>query len=298
MEGRRYYRRIGTEDFPVSSMISVAGRSMMRYCHWHSEPEFIYIIQGSVQIRLGTDVVTAQAGDFHIVPPYEIHGNESFSADAVARRVVFDPLAIAMTPTHFFQKSFVTPLAENRLKMPRSILPGHPAYEVIKENMLKLEECKTYDPDYQVNRFGILMTICTSLFPYCQVDTSQSGMQDPGNQAVLLTMRYINSHYNKKLDLQTLADNVHLHPNYLCALFKTHTGETVFQHITRIRIESAAYYLREDDIPMNKVAELSGFSTESLFYHKFREIMGMTPRAYKKKYRQEQAEDMQHNKER
>ena len=264
---------------------------MQRYCHWHPEPEFIYIVQGSLQKRLGKETVTLKAGDFYIVPPNEIHGIESFSEDAILRRIVFDPQAITMPPTHFFQKDFVVPLVENRLTMPRCILPGHPAYEVIRANMLELAECRTYDPDYQPKRFGILMAICTTLFPYCQADTPQTKVQDPGNEAVRQTMRYINSYYRRKIDLQTLADEVHLHPNYLCALFKEHTGETVFEHLTRIRVESAAYLLRENDIPVNKAAELSGFNTESLFYQKFKQIMGLTPNAYKKKYKKTPTED-------
>ena len=290
MEERRFYRRRGTEDLPITSLMIAAGTSMQRFCHWHPEPEFIYIVRGSLQKRLGKEIVTLQAGDFYIIPPNEIHGVESFSDDAIFRRIVFDPLAITMTPTHFFQKNFVVPLSEDRLKMPRCILPGHPAYETVKTSMMALAECRTYDPDYQPKRFGILMTICTAIFPYCHADTPQTRVLDPGNQAVRLTMRYINSYYSRKLDLQTLADNVHLHPNYLCALFKEHTGETVFQHLTRIRVESAAYLLREDDVPINKVAESCGFNTESLFYQKFKEIMGVTPRTYKKKYTQQNKE--------
>ena len=293
MEERRYYRRRGTEDLPISSFLISAGITMQRYCHWHPDPEFIYILRGSVQKRLGKEVITLQAGDFYIIPPYEIHGIESFSKDAILRRMVFDPKAITMTPTHFFQKNFVIPLSENRLIMPRSIPADHPAYNVVKEKMLELSESRTYEPDYQPKRFGILMAICTTLFPYCRADASLSTVKDPGNQAVRETMRYINSFYPRKIDLQTLADNVHLHPNYLCALFKSYTGETVFEHLTRIRVENAAYCLREDDIPMSKVAEVSGFNTESLFYQKFKQIMGVTPNAYKKKYRKKPTEDTQ-----
>lgn len=285
MEEKRFYRRRGTEGLPITSLLIAAGISMYRYCHWHPEPEFIYIVQGSLQKRLGKETITLNAGDFYIIPPNEIHGIESFSDDAILRRIVFDPQAITMPPTHFFQKDFVVPLMEGRLTMPRCILPGHPAYEVIKANMLELAECRTYEPDYQPKRFGILMAICTTLFPYCQTDIPQTRVLDPGNEAVRQTMRYINSYYRQKIDLQTLADQVHLHPNYLCALFKAYTGETVFEHLTRIRVESAAYLLRENDIPINKTAELSGFNTESLFYQKFKQIMGVTPSAYKKAHK-------------
>ena len=258
---------------------------MYRFCHWHPEPEFVLIAKGSVLKRVGKETLLLKEGDFCIIPPNEIHGVESFSEDACLRRLAFEPMAISMSPTHFFQKNFVTPLMENRLEMPRLLQPGHPAYDIVLAQMQELSQCKTYDPDYKSKRFGILMAVCTALLPYCRADTAQAMVQDPGNQAVRLTMRYINSFYRKKIDLQQLADRVHLHPNYLCALFKTYTGETVFQHLTRIRVESAAYILREEDIPISQVAELSGFNTESLFYQKFKQVMGTTPTAYRKQHR-------------
>ena len=285
MEETRHYRRRGTEDLPIASLFIQAGESMRRFCHWHPEPEFILIVRGTVQKRLGKETLLLKEGDFCIIPPNEIHGVESFSKDACFRRLAFDPMAISMDPAHFFQTHFVTPLQECRLEMPRLLQKGHPAYDNISEKMQELEQCKTYDPDYKCKRFGILMAICTALLPYCQADTAQAAVQDPGNQAVRLTMRYINSYYRQKIDLQHLADRVPLHPNYLCALFKAYTGETVFQHLTRIRVESAAYILREEDVPISRVAELSGFNTDSLFYQKFKQIMGITPTAYKKQHR-------------
>ena len=284
MEERRFYRRRGTEGLPVTSLLIAAGFSMQRYCHWHPEPEFIYVVQGSLQKRLGKETVTLKAGDFYIIPPNEIHGIESFSEDAILRRIVFDPLAITMPSTHFFQKDFVVPLMENRLKMPRCILPGHPAYDIIKANMLELAECRTYEPDYQPKRFGILMTICTTLFPYCQADTPQTGVQDPGNEAVRQTMRYINSYYRRKIDLQTLADEVHLHPNYLCALFKEQTGKTVFAYIDRYRVRRATRLLHSSTLSVARIAESCGFGSVSFFSRKFRALIGMSPMQYRKHY--------------
>ena len=288
MEETRHYRRRGTEDLPVASLLIEAGETMRRFSHWHPEPEIVLILRGTVQKRLGKESIPLQEGDICIIPPNEIHGIESFSKDASLRRLAFDPKAISMTPTHFFQKNFVTPLQENRLEMPKLLRSGHPAYRMIRDRLLELDQCKTYEPDYQSKRFGILMSVCTALLPYCRTDTNQTVVQDPGNQAVRLTMRYINSFYKNKIDLQHLADRVHLHPNYLCALFKAYTGETVFQHLTRIRVESAAYILREEDLPISRVAELSGFNTESLFYQKFKQVMGITPSAYKKMHRKKQ----------
>jgi two-component system response regulator YesN len=79
-----------------------------------------------------------------------------------------------------------------------------------------------------------------------------------------------------------LAAHVHLHPNYLCALFKEHTGERIFDYLTRVRVDTAAAILRREDISVSRLAEQTGFPSESLFYQKFRQQMGMSPKAYRR----------------
>lgn len=60
------------------------------------------------------------------------------------------------------------------------------------------------------------------------------------NEAVKNCMLYINQHFCERISLEDLAVQLHIHPNYLCTLFKEHTGQTVFQYLHRILMEHAA----------------------------------------------------------
>ena len=105
---------------------------------------------------------------------------------------------------------------------------------------------------------------------------------DPGHEGVKLCMRYIHNNHTEKVTLEQIANYCHLHPSYLCEVFKKYTGQSVFDYLTKVRVESAAGFLRREDLPVSKVAELSGFHSECFFYKKFKAIMGMTPKAYQK----------------
>ena len=108
---------------------------------------------------------------------------------------------------------------------------------------------------------------------------------NPTHEVVKQCMQYIHNHYADLLTLEDIAEHCHLHPNYLCALFKTYTGQTLFDYLSQVRVETAAQLLKNEELPMAKISELVGFHSESMFYRKFKELMGITPKAYAKAHR-------------
>ena len=119
------------------------------------------------------------------------------------------------------------------------------------------------------------------MMPYCRVLSDSKSVPNPGHEAVKLCMEYIHEHIAEKLTLDEIAQHCHLHPNYLCTVFKQYTGETIFEYRNRFRVETAARLLQMEDLSVSKVAELSGFRSECQFYQKFKAHTGMTPKAYK-----------------
>lgn len=282
MEEFRSYRRRGTPDFPVSVYWGEAGVNMRKHpnAEYHPEPEMGLVNRGSVTMQVGGATKVLHSGDVFIIPPNTIHRRIDFSEDAIVRTIVFSTEAIRLPPEHFFQKEFVQPLSEGRLTMPTLLQPGHPAYETIHGQLQRIVRSRTIEKGFKQTRFGILMSICLALMPHCTVASGELPLQDPGNETVRQCMRYIHENYRQKLELKVLAKQCHLHPNYLCALFKRYTGETVFSYLNRFRVEMAKVLLRQESLPVQKVAELSGFHSECQFYQKFREYTAMTPKTY------------------
>ena len=283
MELKRSYRRRGTPDLPMAVYIdnaSVAGYHPIP--EYHPELEIVRILAGHVVIQLSGVPNTFREGDIFVIPGNTVHCYRYMSKDVKFCSLIFSPDAIAMQPAHFFQKSFVQPLAEGRMQLPSLLQPGHPAYETVCAQFDLLMQYRIFTQNYQFNRFSALMTICFALFPYCTLSCETQSISDPGNEAVRLCMRYIHNQLASKITLETLGEHCHLHPNYLCALFKNYTGQTIFDYLTRYRIETAAQLLKNSELAVGKIGEMVGFRSESLFYRAFKKIMGVTPKAYAK----------------
>jgi AraC-like DNA-binding protein len=286
MKQKRSYRRRGSPDLLIS--VYFCDSSSIHYNpipEYHPETEFVRVEKGYLIVQIGDISHIFHAGDIFVIPGNAVHHYSYASEDAQYCSLIFSPEAITMQPNHFFQKSFVQPLVEDRLQLPALLQPGHPVYEGVSAQFDILPNAHMFAKDYQARRFSALMNICLLLLPYCTVISESRPPLDPGNETVRKCMRYIHSRYFQKITLETLAKHCHLHPNYLCALFKAYTGQTIFDYLARFRIETAAELLRNEDLPAGKVCALVGFGSESVFYSKFKAIMGVTPKAYAEQQR-------------
>lgn len=285
MEKIRSYRRRGAPDFPVALYLSNAENiSHFGNPEYHPEQEIVLVKEGVVVLQLDDAVKTFRAGDIFSIPGNAVHCYRTSSEDAITFSLVFDTKAITVHPDHFFQKAFTQPLQEGRLRLPPLLQPGHPAYDGVLARFQQLENIRIYEKEYKLRRFSVLIGLCAELAPYCGEVARNLPEPRQGNEAVRLCMRYINNNYAKKLTLDKLAEVCHLHPNYLCALFKEYTGRTVFEYLIRFRVETAAELLKTGDFPAGKVGEMVGFRSESLFYRQFKAVMGITPKAYSKQF--------------
>ncbi len=289
MDAKRSYRRRGTADLPIATYIGIAGENMVieKDAQYHPETEIVLQLKGTTTEEIDEKVLTYKDGDIWIIPSGAIHRRIGFSEDSLVHRVIFSTEAIQMPPDHFFQKDFVQPLSQGHLEMPTLLRPGHPAYQAVCNYMMQLESCRIYENNYKQNRLLVVMGICLALMPHCRILTYDTPIADPGHEGVKLCMRYLHNNHTRRVTLEELSAHCHLHPSYLCAVFKEHTGVTVFEYLTRIRVESAQRLLCED-LPISKVAELSGFHTECFFYKKFKALTGMTPKSYRKYNRSQQ----------
>lgn len=284
MELKRSYRRRGTPDLPMAIYTGtvVINADVPPIPEYHLETELVRVLSGHVVLQLSGVSRTFREGDIFLIPSNTVHCYRFTSEDSLLCTLIFSPDAIAMQPEHFFQKAFVNPLQEERLQLPPLLQPGHPAYNDICTQFDLLQHCKMFEPNYQIRRFSALMAVCTALLPYCTLTSEEKTITDPGNEAVKMCMRYIHNHHTKKITLEDLGQFCHMHPNYLCTLFRNYTGQTIFDYLTRYRIESAAQLLKNQELSAGKVGELAGFHSESLFYRTFKKIMGVTPKTYAK----------------
>lgn len=92
---------------------------------------------------------------------------------------------------------------------------------------------------------------------------------------------YIHENFNKNINLQSLADYVHVNSSYLSRLFKKETGMSIIDTLNKLRIERAKQLLMN---PKNKIFEVAsevGIDDPTYFTHVFVKYAGKSPKEFR-----------------
>lgn len=102
------------------------------------------------------------------------------------------------------------------------------------------------------------------------------------NERILRVMIYIQTHLDEAMSLDELADVAHVSRYYFHRMFRAFTGEPVYEHIRRLRLERAAGRLMLSEESVGMIAFDAGFETHEAFTRAFKAKFGQSPQAYRK----------------
>jgi len=113
------------------------------------------------------------------------------------------------------------------------------------------------------------------------VDERALEESDPVSEAInILQCRYS----DPSLSLSMIADEIHVSDSQLSRGIKKRTGKTFTDYLMQIRIEQAAFLLREKrNIMLYNIAASVGFSSQHYFCKMFRQYMDCSPGEYREK---------------
>lgn len=95
----------------------------------------------------------------------------------------------------------------------------------------------------------------------------------------------IDKNLNRTVSTKHIADVAGSRYRPLLHQFKEDTGMTIAHFVNVKRIELAKKYLKEKDWNIEDIAAKVGFRRQNYFSHVFRKIVGVTPSAYRSRYR-------------
>lgn len=131
----------------------------------------------------------------------------------------------------------------------------------------------------------LLLTSCT-----CRIIRLLSQYRDFGTadrasahqRSLLAVERYIREHLGEELNLASLAALCSLSPTYFHCVFTEYFRKTPAQYILDCRIAAAKTGLLTGNYSLSELAADCGFSSQSYFCYKFRQVTGQTPLQYRK----------------
>jgi len=93
---------------------------------------------------------------------------------------------------------------------------------------------------------------------------------------------YMRERLDEDISLQDLADVVRLSRFHFCSAFRLATGSTPHETLTRLRLDEACRLLTSSNQSISEIALSVGFQTPSAFAARFRKVVGLTPREFRR----------------
>ncbi|MGT2934350.1 response regulator transcription factor [Streptococcus castoreus] len=87
---------------------------------------------------------------------------------------------------------------------------------------------------------------------------------------------------DSSLSLKSLAQQIGFSPNYLSVLIKRDLGVPFQDYLVQERLKKAKLLLLTTDLKIYEIAEQVGFEDMNYFSQRFKQLVGVTPRQYKK----------------
>jgi AraC-like DNA-binding protein len=126
-------------------------------------------------------------------------------------------------------------------------------------------------------------TLAQLIKQYADIRTEEQRLGKE-QKAIRRIRRYIDENFAQGISLGQLAEHVSLSPYYLLRVFRAEVGMPPYTYLESVRIRHAQQLI-EAGYPLIEVAFAVGFSSQSHFTRRFKQIIGVTPGHYAQQLR-------------
>lgn len=270
--------------FPFRTLLNEG--DILTMPHWHNEIEIIYVKKGVIHMGIGEESIEAREGEFVLIASGRVH---YVLASPGSTRYVYQ------LHENFFYDLILEGTERNSL---RSLWRSYPAYsrkwsEELRESTIRLldliyEEDQKKQGAYTFAIKGYLCLMILGMYRKKETeeyeDTEESVIESSyALEKLDEIFQYVEEHYQEQITLSDVAQAAGFSPFYFTRFFKKNVGKTFLQFLNEYRIDKAKWILMNEDRSVNEIIERTGIGSTKTYYRLFKEIVGMSPKEYKKK---------------
>lgn len=250
--------------------------------HCHEHLEMAYILSGEGRYRFEEGICPVKEGDLLIINPGVKHQ------------------ALACPEAETPSTEFFVGAGDIRLEgFPPNTLPvpdgGHVLHTSGELRQKLFRICSAMEAENAVCRQGryfmlkayLMQMLLLVIREQCEPVEQKKGCAfESVNRKYVVEqiVNYFEDHYNEKVSLDQIAENMYLSPFYISKIFKSETGDAPIRHLINIRLERAKELLESDyKGSIQEVAALVGYDDAYHFSKLFKKHYGMTPSQARKK---------------
>ena len=248
----------------------------------HDFWEIVYIDKGRVQIQRDTETLILKQGEILFHSPNEFHSIRALDSAPNIFVISFNCTSSAMSYFVRYQtsldatlKTYLSSIIKEAEKT--YIIPhNNPDLKKLKrksDGLIGGEQLiKTYLEQFLIFLLRSMINTPASSLP------QKASQEDP---LVNQIKEYLLLHVDKTIRVGDLCREFDYSRSYLSSHFYRHTGQTIMEYSTNLKMNEAKRLIRETDLNITQVSAKLSFDNPQYFSRVFKRKTGMTPTEFK-----------------
>ena len=273
--------------FPVSKIVTIHyfefDKDFVSRGESHDFWEFIYVDKGKAIITAGNQVFTLRQGEGYFHKPNEFHKH---SADSVtAPNLFIISFECTSKSMDIFKNKKIKLTGKWKQYISSIVEEGRATFDLPfnKPDLLELsiredaliggqQMIKTYLEQFLISVFRSEMQV-----PEAKIFPTRETME---NHLVSEIIAIIENSLYVQLSVSEICNRLSYSKAYLSKIFKAHSGYSIVEYLTIIKIEKAKQLIRQREMNFTQISDKLAFSNPLYFSRVFKRITGMSPREY------------------
>lgn len=242
---------------------------------WHSEPELVYVAEGSAEFTVNGEEQTVNQGNFVLINSEDVHlirSSEGSSCSLVY--FIFSPEYIKQ-----FKNSVDGILFD--------VDSNAEVKEQISETLKSIAESFDSNSNYiSILQISYVNKIYYLMLEYCvcyRRAPLAAGVPKRDFSYAKTAISYINENYTREISLDEISSIVNLSPSYFSKYFKKVTQVSFSEYLANLRLEKAIRDMLDNNTSVTAAAVRNGFANVKSFITQCKKVYKCTPVQCKKR---------------
>ncbi|GGG18891.1 AraC family transcriptional regulator [Paenibacillus abyssi] len=256
--------------------------------HQHPVFHLLYILEGKGKVTVGETTTVAEPGMLYVISPNEPHrflfgdGEPLTNFECTFR--LLDRCRNSVV-VHFGEAAGKLEAGPDMdwkepIRVPSRLRP------LVKEGFERILEAMN-SPLLRQHSGILVAELMARVKTIANIAVRADQPIVPHEELIEGVKHFLFTNRSRAVSLSEAAGFAHVTPNYLCRIFKEHTGDSPMGYLQTVRMREAEKLLSFTDLPVYTIAEKLGFDEPSYFARVFRSVYGYSPQVYRKNLLQE-----------
>lgn len=240
--------------------------------HLHSDMELVYVTCGTLVLGVGCELYSMEKGDFAIVFPNLIHHYQVFGEGKNE--------AFYLVPKMSLTGCFMENLQKYCPKNP--VIKKEKVHPDIHQAIMKLYKEKTRNSILDQAYIQIILARSIPCFELVLRENYES------DDVIYQTVSYIAKNFKEEITLDFMAKDLGVSKYSISRVFSATFHTNFNQYLNEQRVNYAVSLLEYTDMSITDICLEAGFQSQRTFNRVFQEKFKMTPREYKKNFKEKE----------